>query len=115
MSMLPPGFETLEPFAGWCLPTETERNAKRLASSFAEITSFAEAFLPHIERVTAHLDAQGAVDGLSAPDLRLYHMLLSLAEVAPAIESYEPQAAVIDGYESARFAPDETHRLRPKL
>ena len=42
-------------------------------------------------------------------------MLRSLAEVAPAIEAYDQQAAVIDGYESARFTPDETHRLRPSL
>lgn len=113
--VLPAPFADLEPFAAWCLATETERNGLRLCSPFAEISAFAAAALPRVEAITAYIDARAAEGELADEVKRLYYLLLSLAEVAPAIESYDPQAAVIDGYESARFTPDETHRLRPKL
>jgi hypothetical protein len=113
--ILPAEFSSLDPFAAWCLRTETERNNKRLASTFADISAFADAILPQMEAITAYIDARQAEGELSDEGLRLYYMLPSLAEVAPAIEAYDPQAAVIDGYESARFTPDETHRLRPSL
>jgi hypothetical protein len=114
-AVLPPSFAALEPYAAWGLATETERNRRRLSSTFQEISAFAEAILPQVEAISAYIDARAADGALSDETKRLYYLLLSLAEVAPAIESYHPQAAVIDGYDSARFAPDETHRLRPKL
>jgi hypothetical protein len=113
--LLPPEFAVLEPYSAWCLRTETERNAHRLKSRFAELTAFAEAILPQVEAITVYIDARQAEGELDDKTKHIYYMLLSLAEIAPAIESYDPQAAVIDGYESARFVPDETHRLRPAL
>jgi hypothetical protein len=115
MSMLPAEFVVLEPHSAWCLRTETERNNRRLKSSFGELSAFADAMLPQVEAITAYIDKRQAEGELNDETKRLYYMLLSLAEVAPAIESYDPQVAVIDGYESARFTPDETHRLRPAL
>ena len=44
--VLPPAFADLEPFAAWCLPTEAERYAKRLASSMDELQAFYDAGLP---------------------------------------------------------------------
>ena len=44
--------------------------------------------------------------------MTLMYLLLSLAEIAPAIEFYN-QPAVIDGYESARFRADESFVMRP--
>jgi hypothetical protein len=114
-AILPPDFAALEPFAGWCLATETERNHRRVSSRFEDIAAFADAMLPQVEAITHYLDARQAEGPLPEEARRLFHLLLSLAEVAPAIEAYQPQATVIDGYESARFAPDETHRLRPQL
>jgi hypothetical protein len=113
--VLPAAFAMLEPYAAWSLRTETERNKRRLASSFRDISGFADAILPHVEAIAAYIDAKSAEGELDDETKRLYYMLLSLAEVAPAIESYDPQAAVIDGYESAQFTPDEKHRLRPPL
>ena len=115
MSTLPAAFAALQPFDGWCLATETARNDRRLASPFPAIVAFADATLPHVGEICAYID-RAAAEGPLPEDVRnLQYLLLSLAEVAPAIESYDPQAAVIDGYESARFMPDETHRLRPKF
>jgi hypothetical protein len=114
-SVFPSQFAALESFSAWCLATETERNNRRLASPFQEISSFADAVLPRVDAICAYLDERSVEGPLTDNDKRLYFLLLSLAEVAPAIESYDPQAAVIDGYESARFTPDEKHRLRPAL
>ena len=114
-SVLPPQFAALEPFSAWCLATETERNNRRLASPFPEISALSDAVLPRVEAICAYLDERSAEGPLADDAKRLYFLLLSLAEVAPAIESYDPQAAVIDGYDSARFTPDEKHRLRPAL
>ncbi|WP_118134629.1 hypothetical protein [Oceanicella sp. SM1341] len=116
-AILPPAFADLEPWSDWCLATETLRNLRRVTSPFPDIKAFAEAVLPHVEAMTAHIDANGFPDpeAMDAPTKNLFYMLMSLAEVAPAIESYDPQATVIDGYESKRFAPDEAHRLRPAL
>ncbi len=114
-SVLPTAFADLEPFAAWSLSTETERNARRLTSPFVDLKAFADAMLPRIDGICAHIDSELAIGALSAPTQNLYFMLLSLAEAAPAIESYDPQAAVVDGYESARFTPVENHALRPRI
>ena len=43
MSLLPDAFADLEPFAAWCLATERERYAKRLASTMPEMQAFYDA------------------------------------------------------------------------
>ena len=67
--------------------------------------------LPRLDAIAAHLDGF-PLDALPKPEADLFAMMLSLAEVAPAIEAYG-QPAVVDGYDSARFPANETHRLRP--
>lgn len=57
MSILPPEFADLEPFADWCLASEAERYAKRLASSMDEMQAFYDAAFPRLEAAMAHLDA----------------------------------------------------------
>jgi hypothetical protein len=74
--ILPVEFSSLDPFAAWCLRTETERNNKRLASTFADISAFADAILPQVEAITAYIDARQAEGELSDEGLRLYYMLL---------------------------------------
>lgn len=111
-SMLPSEFQELEPYADWALPTETERNTKRIHSSQAQLARFADAMLPRVDAITSHIDGLGSTS-LPEKSERLYLMLLSLAEVAPAIEYYG-QPTVIDGYDSRRFVADETHKLRPR-
>lgn len=110
-ALLPPGFADLEPFIHWALPTETERNTLRVASSQETLQAYADALLPRAEDITRLVDATPTP--LPEPVERLFLMLLSLAEVAPAIEYYG-QPTVVDGYESARFRADETHVLRPR-
>ncbi len=56
--VLPPEFADLEPFADWCLPTEAERYAKRLASSMEEMQAFYDAAFPRLDQMTAYLDAR---------------------------------------------------------
>lgn len=116
MTMLPEPFLALEPWSDWCLATETERNLRRVGQSFEAISAFADAVLPHVEAICAWIDAHRAEDGSYDPKtLNLFHMLLSLAEVAPAIESYDPEVVVVDGYETRLFVPDEGHKLRPAI
>ncbi len=110
-SLLPPGFAELEPFTQWALPTETQRNALRVASSQEALQAFVDAILPRAEDIAKRVDATETP--WPEPVERLFLMLLSLAEVAPAIEYYG-QPTVVDGYASARFQADETHVLRPR-
>lgn len=116
MSMLPEKFAHLEVWNAWCLATETERNRRRVSLPFADISAFGAALLPEVEAICAHVDADRKEDGsYDEKTLNLFHMLLSLAECAPAIESYNPEVVVVDGYDTARFVADETHRLRPAI
>ena len=48
MTVLPEQFADLEPFADWCLATEAERYAKRLASSMDELQTFYDAAFPRL-------------------------------------------------------------------
>lgn len=114
MSALPHAFAHLEPYVDWALRSETERNRRRLASSQAAIMDFAQAVLASAADIAAYIDALPKVERGSEENERLLCLLLSLAEVAPAVEFYH-QPAVVDGYDSARFAAQETHKLRPDL
>jgi hypothetical protein len=116
MTRLPVEFAHLEAWSEWCLPTETERNLCRVSKGFEPISAFADAMLPHVEEVCVWIDSHKAEDGsYDEQTLNLFHMLLSLAEVAPAIESYDPEVEVVDGYDTRLFVPDETHKLRPAI
>ena len=65
-SVLPAEFAILETYKVWCLRTETERNNRRIASSFADITTFADAVLPHVGEIVAYIDARQA-EGVRVP------------------------------------------------
>ncbi|SOZ34908.1 hypothetical protein [Cupriavidus neocaledonicus] len=110
---LPERFAHLSPIAHWSLPTETERNIQRHRASMEEIHAFADAMLGEIGAITAYLDTFEA-GAMPAQAQALMNLLLSLAEVAPAIEFYRQQA-VIDGFDPRRFVADETFKLSPAL
>jgi hypothetical protein len=57
MATLPPEFVDLEPFTDWCLATEAERYAKRLASTMDELQAFYDAAFPKLEAAIEYLDA----------------------------------------------------------
>ena len=55
--MLPSELADLEPFAErWCLATERERWAERMASSMDEMQAFYDAILPRVPEAIAHCD-----------------------------------------------------------
>ena len=109
---LPEQFKDLEPLVeAWTLETERERNGKRLASTMEQIRAFYDALVPRAGAVLEYLthypcsDAPGGVDALPDPQRRLVNLMLMLAEVAPAVETFG-ERAVIGGFEASRFVPD---------
>ena len=56
MSALPNEFSDLEPFAGWALPSERERYAKRIESTMDELQAFYDAAFPRMEAAMQYLD-----------------------------------------------------------
>jgi hypothetical protein len=66
----------------------------------AEIKAFYDAMLPRTRDAVAHLD-RFSITEMPAKEQRLLNLLLSLAEVANAVEIFK-QPTVIDGYDSRR-------------
>ncbi len=101
---LPSGFEDLAPFLDWALETERERNAKRYASAMSEIRRFHDAMAARAEAAIAYLDTRPQQD-LDPADRTLLAMLLSLAEVAPAVIFYD-SPRVVGGVDPKRMVPE---------
>jgi hypothetical protein len=94
-SLLPPSFPDLEPFAAvWCLPTERERYAKRLASTMDEMKSFYDAVLPRAKEAIAYCDEFPFAD-MPADAQRLLLLLYSFVTVSFPIEVWR-QPHVLD-------------------
>ena len=85
--LLPAGFEDLEAYSDWSLPTMAERSARRSASSMDELEAFYAAMLPRMESVLAHL-ADVPTKEVSSANQRLLDLTKSLAEIAPAVELF---------------------------
>ncbi len=99
--LLPEQFRDLAPFLEWALATEPERSAKRQASPMEEINAFYQAIFPRMKDILPFLERfipENAPDDVQ----RLFHLTLSLAEIAPAVENYG-QPSVVDGYDVTRF------------
>jgi hypothetical protein len=87
-ALLPSAFADLEPFAAtWCLPTEKERYAQRLASSMDELQTFYDAFFPRGEAAIAYCD-QFPLDELPPDAERLLQLLYSLVMVSFPVEAW---------------------------
>ena len=85
-ALLPPEFSDLEPFAReWCLASEPERYAKRLASTMDELQRFYDAFFPRAEEAIAYLEGL-PLDELPDDARRLLLLLYSLILVSFAVE-----------------------------
>ncbi len=90
-SLLPAEFADLEPFAAdWCLPTEAERYAKRLATPMAGIQAFYDAIAPRAEAALAHCDKY-SLDDLPEEVLRLMHLLYSMITISFCVEAWSQQ------------------------
>ena len=95
---LPPGFEALEAFvAEWALPDSHARMAKRQGGKIADIRRFYDAVLPLGDSALAHL-RNFHLGELPEPEERLLKLMLSLAEIGPAVEWYN-DPMVYDGYD----------------
>lgn len=108
---LPASFAHLAPIAHWSLPTETARNVQRHRATMDEIRSFADVMLRELDSILAYLGTF-ELHALPSDAQALMNLVLSLAEVAPAIEFYKQQA-VIDGYDPRRFVADASFKLSP--
>jgi hypothetical protein len=84
-AVLPPDFADLEPYADWCLASEAERYAKRLASSMDEMQAFYDAAFPRLEAAMEHLDRNG-LDDLPEAERHLLWLCYSLVNVSFPIE-----------------------------
>jgi len=86
--LLPAQFSELEPFAAkWCLATERERFAARMASSMDDIQSFYDAFFPRAADAIASCD-QFPLDELPEDAERLLQLLYSLVMVSFPVEAW---------------------------
>jgi hypothetical protein len=86
MALLPPEFSVLEPFAeDWCLASEPERYAKRLASTMAEMQAFYDAIFPRAQAAIAYLEKLPLYD-LPDDAHRLLQLLYSLILVSFPVE-----------------------------
>ncbi len=85
MPTLPPDFADLEPFAGWALPSERERYAKRLASTMDELQDFYDAAFPRLDDALAYLDGF-ALDALPEDATRLLWLYAALTTVSFPVE-----------------------------
>jgi hypothetical protein len=86
--LLPSQFADLEPYAPtWCLATERERFAQRLASTMEEMQAFYDAFFPRAEEAIAYCEKFPFAD---MPDdaERLLQLLYSLVMASFPVEAW---------------------------
>ncbi len=90
MNTMPDAFADLERFvaAGWALPAEADRWARRVKSSTAEIKDFYETLLPRMDAIVHYLDRQ-PLNELSEQDRPLFYLALAFMDVAPTWEVFE--------------------------
>lgn len=99
---LPEGFESLQKFVPeWVLPDAVARSAQRHASDIAEIRRFYDAILPFGEQALNYL-RQFQLGEMPPEAERLLKLMLSLAEIAPAVEWYD-SPEVASGYPVSRI------------
>ena len=97
--MLPPAFADLERFAAkWCLASEPERYAERMASSMEEMQEFYDACYPRVEEAIDYCD-KFPLDDLPDDALHLLYLIYSLIMVSMPVEVWH-QARVVDAGEA---------------
>lgn len=101
-ALLPKGFKPLEPWvADWVLEDSRARYEKRLTTPPATIRAFYDALLPHAPAALALL-GQRQLGALNEAEGRLLKLLLSLAEMGPAVEWYGT-GEFPDSFDGRRF------------
>ncbi|MBO2447707.1 hypothetical protein J4573_11455 [Actinomadura barringtoniae] len=88
---LPAEFADLEPYAGdWCLATEPERYAKRLAGSMPDMQAFYDAITARAEDAIAYCD-RFPIDDLPEDATNLMRLLYSMITVSFPVEVWSQQ------------------------
>lgn len=88
MALLPALFADLEPYAGkWCLASEPERYAMRLASTMPEMLAFYDAVTPRAEAAMTYLE-QFPLHDLPEDATNLLHLLYSMIMVSFPVEAW---------------------------
>jgi hypothetical protein len=87
-TLLPTEFAELEPFAAkWCLPTERERFAMRMASTMDEMQAFYDAFFPRVEEAIAYCE-KFELDDMPDDAQRLLQLVYSLIMASFPVEAW---------------------------
>jgi hypothetical protein len=85
---LPAEFSDLETFAStWCLPTESERFAQRLAVPMDQMQAFYDAVTPRYEEAMAYCD-RFPLDDMPDDAVNLMHLLYSMIMVSFPVECW---------------------------
>jgi hypothetical protein len=86
MSLLPEAFADLEAHARtWCLATETDRYAQRLASTMAEMQVFYDAVTSRAEAALSYCD-QFSFNNMPGEVINLMRLMYSMVMVSFPIE-----------------------------
>ena len=86
--LLPPEFSDLEPFASrWCLATEHERFAMRLASTMDEMQALYDAVTPRADEAMTYCD-RFPLGELPEDARNLLHLLFSMVAVSFPVECW---------------------------
>ncbi|MFI7361292.1 hypothetical protein ACIBO4_03960 [Streptomyces sp. NPDC050149] len=85
--VFPEGFEALEPYAAWAVPTEKARFAKRVSSTMDELDEFYNVAFPLLQSSTERLE-NTPLEGISEPDKRLLWLFCSVVTVAFSVEAW---------------------------
>jgi hypothetical protein len=85
---LPSEFSDLERFSDWCLATERQRYAKRLASSMAEMQDLYDTCFPRLEDAIAYMD-KFPLNELPDDARGLMHLMQSLVMVSFPVEVWK--------------------------
>lgn len=111
MIALPKEFADLQPFADtWACATEDARASARRSATSQELKSFYDAILPRLPEILKRVD-QYPMGKIEGADQHLFHMALSLAEVAPHVEFYKSNPAVPYAFTETRMFG--THAATP--
>jgi hypothetical protein len=87
-TMLPAEFADLEPYAAtWCLATEPERFAQRLASPMDDMQAFYDAITSRAEEAIAYCD-KFPIDDMPGDARNLLHLLYSMVMVSFPVERW---------------------------
>jgi hypothetical protein len=87
-ALLPSQFSALEPYATkWCLATERQRFAQRMAGTMDEMQAFYDAFFPRAEEAIAYCE-KFPLDDMPEDAQRLLQLLYSLVMVSFPVEAW---------------------------